>query len=238
MRTPKCLITRTLLAVCAVWAPLASALVIGQSDTFEDGTTMNWGAALLGATHPTPPVNIPNGGPLGVGDNYLALTSVGGSGAGSRLTGINLSQWAGDYTAAGVTVISMDLINPGSTDLSIRLYFENPNAGPPTDTATTSANVLLAGAGWTHVEFAIAASDLIGLTGDVGALLSNVTALRIFHGLADAFPGPPVIATLGVDNITARGVHAVPEPSALSLFMVALLGLFGSTTVQRRSATR
>ena len=89
----------------------ASGAVIGQVDNFEDGTTQGWVVGLLGAPSPAPPQNIPNGGPLGAGDNYLQLTSVGGSGAGNRLVVINLAQWAGNYTAAGVTFIGMDLRN-------------------------------------------------------------------------------------------------------------------------------
>ena len=65
----------------------ASGAVIGQVDNFEDGTTQGWVVGLLGAPSPAPPQNIPNGGPLGAGDNYLQLTSVGGSGAGNRLVG-------------------------------------------------------------------------------------------------------------------------------------------------------
>lgn len=226
MKTSKWLIATTLLAVNVIWFPVASALVIGQADTFEDGTTQNWLVGILGTLHPAPPVNVPDGGPAGGGDNYLRLTSVGGQGAGSRLTVVNpASQWAGDYTAAGITRISMDLINLGETDLSIRLLLENPKAGPPTDEAITSAFFLPAGSGWTHIDFAIDPASLIELLGDVNTLLSDVTALRIFHSPNDAFPGPSVVAMLGVDNITAASVRAVPEASALSLLLLGLVGI-------------
>ena len=164
---------------------------------------------------------------MGTGDNYLLLGSLGGQGPGNRLTAINFgAQWAGDYVTNGVGTISMDLRNFGSSDLSIRLYLENPVAGPPTDQAITGARTLPAGGNWTRVEFAVDAASLVGLAGDVNSLLANVTALRIFHGPAEAFPGPAVTATLGVDNITAAQAQAVPEPPALSLLMLGLVTVF------------
>ncbi|HQR70259.1 MAG TPA: hypothetical protein PLE54_06625 [Burkholderiaceae bacterium] len=208
---------------------VASAVVIGQADTFEDGTTQNWQVGILGATHPAPPTNVSAGGPLGAGDNYLRLTSVGGAGAGNRLTAVNIAaQWAGDYATTGITTISMDLKNFGSTQLYVRLYLENPTVGPPVDQAITTARVLPVGGDWTHAEFAVDAASLIELAGDVSTLLANVTALRIFHGPADAFPGPAVVALLGVDNITATRAQAVPEPSALGLTMFGFLALLAS----------
>lgn len=215
------------LFLCACTPLMAS--VVGQIDNFEDGTTQGWVVNLLGlGVHPAPPVNEANGGPGGAGDNYLKLTSTGGAGAGNRLVALNVTQWAGNYTAAGIGFISMDLRNLGATDLSIRLYLENPNGAPPTDDAVTSAFLLPSGGGWTKATFAVSAGALTAINGNLNTLLSNVTAFRILHGATAAFPPSPIAAQLGVDNITAL---ATPEP--LSGALVAL----GLATVALRRRT-
>jgi hypothetical protein len=233
------LLALAFVASVSAHAPAASALAIGQTDDFEDGTTQDWLAGLLGAPHPAPPTNVASGGPLGAGDNFLQVSSVGGQGPGSRLTVLNFgAQWAGDYAGTGISIIAMDLRNLGSTDLNIRLYLENPMAGPPTDEAITSARMLVAGSGWTRVEFAVDAASLIGLLGDVNTLLSDVTVLRIFNSLDETFPGPPVLAILGVDNITAAADHAVPEPPTRSLLALAMLAWVALRVRRRHGPAR
>ncbi|HEX6985824.1 MAG TPA: hypothetical protein VF170_10620, partial [Planctomycetaceae bacterium] len=143
----------------------ATAGLIGRIDTFEDGTTQGWEINLLGIGAPPTaalPTNVPTGGPAGADDNFLRLAAFGGTGAGSRLSVVNfMNQWAGDYLAEGVTAFRMDLINLGTTDLSLRLMFANPTVGPPTDLAfSTEAVVLPAGGGWTPVMFPVRPADL------------------------------------------------------------------------------
>jgi hypothetical protein len=217
------------MAAAALSTP-AAAVSVGQVDTFEDGTTQGWLVGLLGATSPAPPANQASGGPAGADDNFLLLTAIGGVGAGNRLVVINLGQWAGDYTAAGVTAIRMDLRNLGDTELSLRMFIENPTAGPPTDTAfSTTPFVLAPGSGWQSAVFPIAAADLTAGAGSVATALSTATAIRIFHSAAAGFPGEPIVAQLGVDNITA-----VPEPGAAWLMGLGLAGLAAGAVRRRR----
>ncbi len=202
-----------------------AAVTLGQFDDFEDGTTQNWLVSLLGAPHPAPPANVPGGGPAGVDDNYLQLTSIGGGGAGSRLTVINVSQWAGDYLAAGVQGISMDLRNLSNADLSLRLAFNDAAAGPPANVAVSSAPFsLAAGGGWTSAYFPIAPGDLTAILGDASLALSGATELRLFHGAATGFPGEPIVSQLGVDNIRALSAP-VPEPSTGLLLGIGVAAL-------------
>ena len=103
----------------------------------------------------------------------------------------------------------------------MRLLFEDPIPGPPANIAISGIPFLLpAGSGWLHATFAVAPSDLVAVLGTAAAALSHTTILRIFHSPTDTFPGPPVVASLGVDNITANAAPAaVPEPAALMLLL-------------------
>jgi len=217
------------LVLLLTW-PMQSAFgaSVGQIDTFEDGTTNNWLVGLLGAPHPAPPVNVPTGGPGGVDDNYLLLTAVGGSGPGNRLTVINPVQWTGDFIAAGIGGISMDVNNLGDSDLSLRLHLSDPIAGPPANAAiSTNAVFVPAGSGWMSVYFSLLPADLTAVAGDVNNALTNVTELRLFHSPAPGYPGPSVTASLGVDNITA-----LPEPGGFVLLGSALTALL----IRRRAS--
>ncbi|MPZ42328.1 MAG: PEP-CTERM sorting domain-containing protein [Betaproteobacteria bacterium] len=217
----------------AIGSPVA-AVTLGETDTFSsssEGWFIGGGPGGFPATALTV---APTGGPSGAGDAYLQLTSTGSSGPGSRLVANNATQWTGNYIGAGVTAIEMDLNNFGTTDLTIRLLFEDPGVGPPTNiAATTFGAPLPAASGWTHVRFSIAPGDLTTVAGNVTAALSGATFFRLFHNTAPEFPPllgpPPIAAILGVDNISA-----VPEPSA-AVIMLLGLGAIGMAVRRKRA---
>src|SRR5690242_10432873 len=108
----------------------ASGATIGQIDTFSTGTE-NWMAP--DPDNPNPPTTA-LGGPGGPADQYLKLVANGGDfapeTAGSRLTVLNGAQWAGNYVAAGIRAIAMDVNNFGPDPLFLRLLFESFPGAP------------------------------------------------------------------------------------------------------------
>src|SRR5687767_6990280 len=71
-------------------ALMGQPIMLGQIDTFQNGTIQNWRYGINAATSP---VNVPNGGPQGAGDRYLQVTS--GFPDPPRLAVFNISQWTG-----------------------------------------------------------------------------------------------------------------------------------------------
>jgi len=226
---------KTIAALFAMVAT-AGAVTVGQIDTFnnEITTTSNWLTALLGSPNPAPPLNVPNVGPAGLGDRAMKLTALGGDGPGSRLSVINVAQWTGNYLAAGIGGIAMDLINLGPTDLDFRLLFGS--GGPPTDVAvSTNAIHIAGGSPWIHVFFPITPGSLTALLGTVDNALGNTTELRLYHSTELDFPGPAVVANVGVDNITAIGINATPEPGTTALICAGVLLLAAGRLARRRA---
>jgi hypothetical protein len=224
-----------LVAALVASAPQARAVSLGQIDTFNDGTTDNWTVAASGSPHPAPP-HVVGGGAGGAADDYLVLTSVGGFGPGSRLVTLNSTQWTGNYTAAGITGIEMDVRNLGTASLNLRLLFEDATGGPPVNVAATTLGFALpAGSDWTHVVFPIAASQLTATTGNASLALSRATMLRIYDSTGPTFPGPTSTAMLGVDNIRAV---SVPEPATWTLVTAGIAAAGALTRRARRTSKR
>ncbi len=198
----------------------ATAITPGMVDSFEAGASAGWAA---GDASLYPPRVVATGGPAGAGDGYLALQSAGGFGPSSRLAVIAGPQWAGDYLAAGITRITMDLKNLGGTALDLRLWLGGP-AGA--SALSRDAVALPAGSGWTRVGFAL---DAGALNGQVPATLAGVGQLRLYHAAAAVFPGEAIVAALGVDNVSA-----VPEPGARWLMLPGLGAVIARLSRRRR----
>jgi hypothetical protein len=213
------------LALFLVATPLtAKALTLGQIDDFEDGTAQNWGTGV------GPASNISDGGPNGVGDNYLQYTSSGTSGPDSRMVVLNATQWQGNYVGAGITGIAMDLNNFSSQALSMRLaFFVNSSTG----FVATNPFSLAANSGWQHATFALTAADFttIGSPGSFNTFLSNFTGqLRILDAGSPSLLGDTIAATLGIDNI-----QAIPEPGTFRMVVFGTLAiLFTIKTIPHR----
>ena len=213
------------LVTLAIAQPRLGAVAIFQLETFDNPHDWVVGAGpVLGAPTPVP---VALGGPSGATDPFLSMSATGGNGPGSRLSAQNFGLWAGDYLAAGIGAIGMDVKNSGPTDLSLRLLvLELGPMGPVNGAFSTAAIFVPAGTDWTNVLFDISAAALTAFPGSsIQAALSNVSELRIFHNPVPAFqPGnmPPVVAALGVDNIEALP-SAVAEPATLTLIAAGVV---------------
>jgi hypothetical protein len=194
-----------------------AAVTPGQVDDFEDGGLANW------ANGAVQPINIGSGGPLGLNDNYLQVTS-DGSGINGRLTIFNRSQWLGNYVVTGVNEIDLDLNNFGSTTLSIRLAFKSGAFSGASGYLTSTAFSLAPNSGWEHFSFSIAPATMtaFGTPGDFNTFFSNPAEFRIINeaGTGD-LNGDLVTGQLGIDNIAAA---AVPEPGVLTLVGLSVCG--------------
>jgi len=201
--------------VGSIWMASAAhaGVMLGQVDDFQDGTVAHW------SNGPAPdPRNIAGGGPGGAADRFMKIVATGGGGAGSRLIAYNRSQWTGNFAAAGVGAVAMDLLNFSTNPLPIRIAIKSATASGP-GWATTNAYSLPADGQWHHAIFGLSASDMTAVDSPPSftSTLSNVREFRILASAKPAVQGDPLAASLGVDNITA-----VPEPA--SLLAVATVG--------------
>ena len=206
----------------------AGAIMLGQIDDFQDGTTQNWNGAAPS------PLNISAGGPAGSGDRFLEVES-GSFGGGPRLLTFNDTQWTGDFVTAGVDDVAMDLKNLGSASLSIRIALQQSSAssGSPGYVSTTAFS-LAADGNWHHATFLIDAADLTGLNGagPLSTFLTSISDFRLLSANSPALVGDPISGQFGVDNIQALGV---PEPSGI---LAALLGIVCLIGFARRARAR
>jgi hypothetical protein len=93
------------------------AITPDQVDDFESGSTAGWSE---GGFSPTPPQIASDGGPMGAGEGYLLNASTGTAGPGGKMVMFNQAQWTGDYNAAGIQQIEMDLVSLlGSLDIRV-----------------------------------------------------------------------------------------------------------------------
>lgn len=196
---------------------MAWAISLGQMDDFEDGSRQDWMVGRPG----TQPSNIATGGPAGVDDNFLQYNSTGTGGPNSRLIIYNEAQWSGDYLAAGVSEITMDVFNLSTFQpLNLRLALGNDfNANSGSWFVSTDSIDIAPGVGWTSVTFSLAASDLTSVqgVGNYQDVLSSVVVLRILSNSVPETKGETINAMLSVDNITAT-----PEPATVVLILSSL----------------
>jgi hypothetical protein len=232
-----------LAAVCFVMlstGPRAGGVTLGQVDTFG-ANVQGWFGGNGGGAGPQ---RITSGGPGGAGDAYMRWSATS-----TPIGAKNESQWSGDYLAAGVEAIELDINNFGGTELAMRLVlFHTSDA---IAWSSTEAVAVAPFSGWTHIVLSLAPADLTNIL-IPGALvttppyntpeftLGDSLRLLIRHDPGDGTPGagPSLVGenpngfvgsvgnpyTIGVDNIRAS-MAVIPEPSRLALLVTSAMVL-------------
>ena len=201
-----------------------------QTDDFQDGTVQGW---FESGTSPNPPINLPDAGPLGAGDNCLqdnSDNSISDNFPGSRMVMRNITQWAGDYSGQSIIAIKFDARAVGA-NLTFRVSM-NGDGGSISSSNGVAVNT---GDGWSPVVISIAFADMetvvsnAGSGFDVAATLANCSEFRILSNPVPSYGGEPILATMEIDNITAStslGAEAIflsdnfvisPNPGAFNM---------------------
>ena len=170
MKIFSCFFGTMFLVVALLQAAPAAALTVGQIDTFEDRHNPGWVDKLLAARVPlssSSQLIVSTGGP---GRDQRQLSPCLPSPAADRTRQLasqfQLAQWSGNYLAAGITAIVMDVKNLGPSDLALRLLVADPTVGPPNNEAfSTDAIVVPTGSDWMRISFPLNPSDLLSLLG-------------------------------------------------------------------------
>lgn len=218
---------RVVIVTAAVVAASASAMALDPNvtETFSGGLA-GWGGGSA-------PSLVATGGPAGVGDAYLRISSSAGFG---NLATLNTGPaWTGNYGGnianPGENLIlgaQADLANFGTTPLSIRVIFFNTanNRYSTLDVAQVPADGL-----WRRYSWNFDSGNGFGLTAVAGSVpvitgMQNVTQIMFRHNVNPSSGGDNVSGTLGLDNI--KLIPFVPSPGAASVLAI------GAAAMMRR----
>jgi hypothetical protein len=198
----------SLLAFLTLLPRIGGTISANQLEDFQDGTSqwsVNNGSTLVPVAG--------DAGPAGNGDDalYMSTTAMGVS----RLLVMNVIEWNGNWTAAGITQISLGVRNPNAFDLSMRLGIVGTGgqgSGGSGDTHVTDAITVAADNAWHELSFDVSAADFTPIGSyDPTAALAAVTHFRVIHSPDVSFIGADVFAMQGafyLDNIRAIGSPA------------------------------
>ncbi len=181
-RTGLLLVAATLLASPSI----ALGITLGHVDTFEDGTKQGWNAFKFDVGGP------PAGGPAGSSDHYLHIITVSSGGA-TSLQATNNLQWSGNYSAAGVSSIEMDLRNNTISSiadmLSIRIAIVGVSDSPKVGYSSTTPIKVPQDGQWHHVSFSLASDAMtaIGSPSPLASELPNVGQLIIVNSISRVY---------------------------------------------------
>ncbi len=207
------------------WSPATDAqpLTLGQVDNFQNQTTQNW---QQGFNSPPGALTVVGGGQNGASDFYLRIRGTGPPGGpGSRIVAFNVSQWAGNYSTAGINRIEMDLFAPTSSAapaLSFRIALKSGTNGYLSQAFTVPND-----GAWRHAVYNLTESEMTAVGGpsSFGTFIQTVEEVRILHSTSTfTLTGEPINGIVGVDNIRASAIP-IPEPTGLLAMFTLAVGV-------------
>lgn len=172
-----------------------------QTDDFQSGTSEGWTDGVLMS-----PTVQTTGGPAGIGDAFLMISTSSPIGPGSKLATFNTGpDWVGDYANLNASSVTVDLMNPtGSSMVEMRLVLFGPLNTSQRWTSTISTAVL-SDSIWRNYEFSLAEEELtsVGSASNYGDMIDSVVRIMLRHDMgAPSNGGTPVSASLGIDNVS------------------------------------
>lgn len=220
MRCRSFFVLAAVVAGSALSAGRADAVMLGFQERFETDSGFFWaGGPGTGV--------LPSGGPAGTGDPFLQVVA-DASGPGGRLTTHNNgSDWVGNYLAAGVTGVAMDLKNFSAQPLTIRIAVKEGSGptSPGFSTSNAAAFQLPADGQWHRAVFQLTAAEMVQIGNPAGGLPGllggGMSEFRILHSTTPSLMGAVISATLGVDNITAIPVPGTAAVCGLGFLVLA-----------------
>ena len=141
------------------------AIAVGYTDHFNDNDRHGW---RVGQNSMVWPDIVEDNGQNGAGDHSLYFATSGAGGDFARMVIMNDAfmddgNWEGNWTAAGVRQISLDVQNTNAYPLKMRLGIAGPEgifAGGGGDTFVTDAIEVPPNAGsWKRISFSVLAAD-------------------------------------------------------------------------------
>lgn len=213
-----------------VFSVSVASAAFGGVDDFEMGLDgwQNGGAANV----PT----VQMGGPTG---QFMRAVSSGSGGAGGKMVVFNQSaKWTGDYTAANIGQVTMQVNASGANDLNVRLVVSNGTGGAGTEWVSTTSCDVTMGSGWQTCILPISQAAMTQFGGDAFAtVMGSVAELRIVSAAApNGHLGDQIAAQMDIDNITPQTPTAVTMSQQtavanqkLMLMVMAFILLSGAT---------
>jgi hypothetical protein len=170
------------------------------------------------------------GGPDGLLDSYLRV---------SELPSYGVETWnhaedrTGNYLAAGIGVIELDVRNFGPGQLAVRVGIERD--GTQWVTSDADSVVLPPASGWLASGFELSPAQMtrVAGSGTLAFVLGDVQEIRLLHAESPQWSGDGG-ATLGIDNVL------LPEPGDRGLLLcgAGLLALLAARRDRRQRYER